>query len=187
MKDTVDSFTEITAAGKGDLVYALGPADLVDKIRAILEKERGRRVDLVLCMDTTNSMRDDIDAVRNQLIPMLKNIIAGFGGFRVGLVLYKDYFEEYLNRVIPFTSDFDGFLTTLNAIRVGGGRDSPEAVYEALHEAAVKFPWEAESRLIILIGDAPPHPRQRGRISKTMVDQAVAERGLKVNAIILPQ
>jgi Mg-chelatase subunit ChlD len=132
-------------------------------------------------------MKDDIDAVRKALIPMLEGIIRQFSSFRIGMVLYKDYHDEYLTRTIPFTSDFSVFQRNLNNIRVGGGRDIPEAVYEALHEGAVKFPWAAESRLIVLIGDAPPHPRQRGKVSKDMVSQAVEEKGLKVNAIILPQ
>jgi hypothetical protein len=40
---------------------------------------------------------------------------------------------------------------------------------------------------MILIGDAPPHPRQRGKISKEMTDREVAGRDIRVNAIILPQ
>jgi hypothetical protein len=187
MKDTVESFKEIADQGHGDLVYAAGPAGLVDKIKNIMEKEKGKAVDIVLCLDTTDSMADDIDSVRQLLIPMLQDIISGFSGFRIGMVLYKDYFEEYLTRIVPFTRDFNGFQQNLNAIRVLGGRDIPEAVYEALYEAAVRFTWEAESKLVILIGDAPPHPRQRGKISKEMVDLAVTERGLTVHAIILPQ
>ncbi|MDR3336376.1 MAG: VWA domain-containing protein [Treponema sp.] len=187
MKDTVDAFTEITRSGGGDLIYATGSDDLVDKIQAVLEKEKGKEVDLVLCLDTTNSMKDDIDAIRQKLIPMLEKIIAEFSDFRIGLVLYKDYNDDYLTRVIPFTRNFDSVRKQLNNIRVRGGRDIPEAVYEALHDAAVKFPWEAENRLIILIGDAPPHPRPRGKITKEIVDKAVAERNIQVNAIILPQ
>jgi Mg-chelatase subunit ChlD len=103
------------------------------------------------------------------------------------MVLYKDYFDEYLNQVVPFTGDFGRFQQILNSIRVSGGRDIPEAVYEALYEAAVKFPWEAESKLVILIGDAPPHPRPRGEITKELVDEAVKEQGVKIHAIILPQ
>jgi hypothetical protein len=102
------------------------------------------------------------------------------------MVLYKDYYDEYLNRVIAFTGDFDVFQRNLNAIVVRGGGDIPEAVYEALYEGAVKFRWEAESRLIILIGDAPPHLRQRGRISKAMVDDEMGKKDIKVHAIILP-
>jgi hypothetical protein len=187
MRDTAEAFREISAAGGGNLIYSTGADDLVDKIGLILEKERGKTLDLALCLDTTGSMKDDIDAIRQQLIPLLERMISGFPDFRIGMVLYKDYYEEYLTRLVPFTSDFEVFRRTLNGIRVGGGRDIPEAVYEALYEAAGQFPWAAESRLIILIGDAPPHPRQRGRVSKEMVDQAVAERNIRVNAIILPQ
>jgi hypothetical protein len=187
MDDTVDAFTEITRAAGGDLVYSTGPEDLVDRIRGFLNKERNKAVDIVLCLDTTSSMKDDIDEVRRALIPMLNETIAEFSAFRIGMVLYKDYYDEYLNRVIPFTSDFSRFQRTLNSIRVGGGRDIPEAVYEALYEGAVQFPWQAESRIMILVGDAPPHPRQRGKITKEMTDREVAERGIKVNAIILPQ
>jgi Mg-chelatase subunit ChlD len=187
MRDTVEAFTEIAAAGQGNLVYATGPEDLVNRIREVLARERGKTLDIVLCFDTTDSMKDDIDAVRQRLIPMLREIIADFREFRIGMVLYKDYLEEYVNRIIPFTQDFGAFQRTLNAIRVGGGREIPEAVYEALYEAATRFPWNAESKLIILIGDAPPHLRQRGTVSKRMVDEAVEELGLKVHAIILPQ
>jgi hypothetical protein len=185
MKDTVEAFTEIAASGK--LAWSTGPGDLVDKIKSILDDASGDTLDLVLCLDTTSSMKDDIDSVRLMLIPMLREIIGEYSRFRIGMVLYKDYFDEYLNRIIPFTGDFGSFQRDLNAITVSGGRDIPEAVYEALYEAAIKFPWEADERLIILIGDAPPHHRQRGSISKDMVDRAVEERGPKVNAIILPQ
>jgi Mg-chelatase subunit ChlD len=187
MKDTVEAFAEIAGSGGGDLVYSSGADDLVDRIREELEKERGKGVDLVLCLDTTGSMRNDIDAVRKKLIPMLQEIISGFASFRIGMVLYKDYNEEYLAKVVPFTSDFNVFQRNLNAIAVRGGRDIPEAVYEALYEGAEKFPWEAESKIMILIGDAPPHPRPRGKITRDMVDKAVAEKELKVHAIILPQ
>jgi hypothetical protein len=186
LKAAEDAFKEIAESGKGDLIYSNGPGDLVEKIRIILEGEKGKDVDIVLCLDTTNSMKNDIDAVRSMLIPMLAEIRAGFSGFRIGMVLYKDYYDEYLNKVIPFTRDFEAFQKNLLSIQVRGGGDIPEAVYEALHAGASKFAWEAESRIMILIGDAPPHPRQRGRISKTMVDEEVEKKGVKVHAIILP-
>ena len=198
-EDAVNAFNEIANRGKGDFIYAsdsknltdstnpIGPADLVEKINDILKKETGNSVDIVLCFDTTASMKPHIDEVRKKLIPMMKETIAGFKGFRIGMVLYKDYYDEYLNKVIPFTSDFNVFQRNLNAIQVRGGGDIPEAVYEALYEGADKFPWAAESRLLVLIGDAPPHPRQRGKISSEMVYQRAAEKGVTINAIILPE
>jgi hypothetical protein len=186
MQDTINSYTDLVS-GRGDLIYSTGPDDLVDKIGEILAKERGHDVDLVICLDTTGSMKDDIDSIREQLIPILEDAITSFQGFRIGMVLYKDYNDSYLTQMIPFTENFEQFQKTLNNIKVGGGRDIPEAVHEALYDGATKFPWQAESRVMVLIGDAPPHPRPLGAVTKEMVDQAIAERDLTVNAIILPQ
>lgn len=187
MKDTVDAFTEIATAGRGEVVFSTGADDVVPKIRKILDEAAGKTVDLVLALDTTSSMKDDIDSVRRMLIPMLKEIISGFDSFRIGMVLYKDYFDEYITRTLRFTEDFSVFQRNLNSIRVSGGRDIPEAVHEALYAAATEFPWAAEERIVILIGDAPPHPRQRGSISKRMVEEAAKEKNLRLNVIILPQ
>jgi hypothetical protein len=187
MKDTVNTFTSIAEAGNGKLVWSRGPTDLVETIGGILDRERGNAVDLVICLDTTGSMRDDIAVLRQQLPTLLRDYLPDFASFRVGLVLYKDYYDVYITRVAAFTDDIGHFEQSLRAINVGGGKDIPEAVYEALYDGATKFPWASDSRIIILIGDAPPHPRQRGKISKDMVDKAIAERNITVNAIILPQ
>ena len=187
MRETLDAFTEIARAGSGQLIYSGGPDDLVNLIRGALERERGKTIDIVICLDTTNSMRKYIDAIRERLIPMLEGMLGGFPSFKIGMVLFKDYYDSYLTRVIPFTADFAQFQRDLNAIRVNGGGDIPEAVYEALHDGATKFIWEAESRIMILIGDAPPHPRPRGRITGNMANNAASERNIKVHAILLPQ
>jgi Mg-chelatase subunit ChlD len=184
LPETVKAFAEI---GGENTVFSRGPADLVDNIRTVLEKERGREVDIVICLDTTGSMKPHFNAVRDELIPMLDEIISGFASFRIGMVLYKDYYEEYLTRVIPFTSDFNTFQRSLNTVRINGGGDIPEAVFEALYDGATKFPWASESKIMILIGDAPPHPRPRGKITKQMVDSETEQRGIAVYPIIIPQ
>ncbi|MDR2517065.1 MAG: VWA domain-containing protein [Spirochaetaceae bacterium] len=186
-EDTREAFTEITRSGGGNLVYSAGPDDLLDRLRALLEHEAGNSLDLVICLDTTSSMGDDIEAIRTGLTALLEELLPAFPEFRIGMVLYKDYNDEYLTRVIPFTGDFAAFRRSLDGIRARGGRDIPEAVYEALYDGAVKFPWEARSRLMILIGDAPPHPRPRGRITKEMAHEEAAARNVRVSAIILPE
>jgi hypothetical protein len=183
IKETAAAFTAI--AGPRTL-YSRGPADLAEQITGIL-KGQGENLDVVICLDTTGSMRKHIEAVRSQLINMLRDIVSLSPSFRIGMVLYKDYHEEYITKIIPFTSDFDVFQQNLNAIKVGGGGDIPEAVYEAIHAGATGFPWTAESRIMILIGDAPPHPIPRGKISKQTTDQELANREINIHAIILPQ
>jgi len=186
LQETLEAFREIARAGSGELIMSRGPDDVVDLIRAVLEMERGKTLDLVICFDTTNSMRKYIDATREKLIPMLQEMLGGFPSFRIGMVLFKDYHEAYLTRVVPFTEDFTRFQRELNNIRVQGGGDIPEAVYEALHDGATKFNWEAQARIMLLIGDAPPHPSPRGRITREMADNAASERNIKVHAMILP-
>jgi hypothetical protein len=187
MPEAERAFNEIAREGRGDFLYAENPAALIEKIGDILKKEVGKAVDIVLCIDTTGSMRPYMDEIRAKLVPMMREITAEFTDWRIGMVRFKDYFEEYLTRVIPFTRNFNLFQQNLNAIRARGGGDIPEAVYEALYDAADQFPWEAESKLIILIGDAPPHPVPRGRITRDMVFQMAAEKDLKISAIILSQ
>jgi len=186
MPETLTAFREIARTGSGELVLVQNPEEIVEQVRLLLEKESGKTLDLVICIDTTSSMRKYIDQVRIQLIPMLEEMLANFPSFRIGMVQFKDYFDIYLTRVVPFTTNFSLFQRNLNAIRVQGGGDIPEAVYEALHDGATRFTWEADARVMILIGDAPPHPRPRGRITKDMVDKAVDERNIKVHAMILP-
>jgi Mg-chelatase subunit ChlD len=184
LPETIRAFTEIAG---GNTVFSRGPADLVSRIKTVMEKERGKNVDIVICLDTTGSMSPHIDSVRQQLIPMLNETVSRFASFRIGMVLYKDYNEEYLTRVIPFTDDFAVFQHNLNAVMVSGGGDNPEAVYEALYAGATGFPWAAESKIMILIGDAPPHPSPRGNITKEMVDEEAARLRIKVHAIIIPE
>jgi len=188
MTEAERSFVEIAREGNGDFIYAADPYDLIDKIESILEKEAGKEVDIVLCMDSTGSMGRHIDSVRRMLIPMLRGMIAGFTDFRIGMVVYRDYPPDaYITRVTPFTKDFNAFQRNLNAIAAWGGGDKPEAVYEALYEGASAFPWEAESRLLILVGDAPPHPEPKGSVTAEMVFEKAAENGIKLSAILLPQ
>jgi hypothetical protein len=75
----------------------------------------------------------------------------------------------------------------IDSVSVAGGRDLPEAVYEALYGAEISYQWTAPERLIILVGDAPPHPRPRGKVTSDMVFAAAKEKGIKITTIILPQ
>jgi hypothetical protein len=187
MKDTVDSYQEIADLGGGALYRSAAPENIVKIISDILDSKRGISLDLVFCIDTTASMKNDIEAVKKDMLLVLNAQKNRFHGFRAGMVLYRDYFDEYVTNIIPFTDDMKIFQRNLNRIRAAGGRDIPEAIHEALYEAATKFPWQAGERLIILIGDAPPHPRPRGKITKEMAYNAVLGKNIKMDLIVLPQ
>ncbi|MBN2738202.1 MAG: VWA domain-containing protein [Spirochaetales bacterium] len=181
------SFKEIAEKGKGELKYALGPDNLIDKIEEILMKQSGDSLDFVLVLDTTKSMEDEMPIIKRDLIPTVRKITAGFSKVRLGLVIYRDYLDEYLNKSFPFTNNLQELDMKIRMLSVHGGRDNPEAVYEALHEAETAFDWQAQARLIILIGDAPPHPKARGKITSEMVYDEAEKRGIEIHSILLPQ
>ncbi len=187
MGEAVEAFKEIAEEGAGETVFGAADGDIIENIRGIIKKADGKSLDLVLCLDTTKSMEDNIPYLKASLIPMLEDERKGFTNLRFGMVLYKDYFENYLTKVIPFQSDLSSARAFLNNIHVFGGRDIPEAVYEALYEAVRAFPWSADSRKVILIGDAPPHPRPRGPVTREMVYSDAEAAGVEISTIILPQ
>ncbi len=186
MPETLRSFEAIAESAKGSVSYSLGEADIVPVLGRILDGVKGKELDLVICLDTTDSMADDIDAVKTSLPAMVKEKTVRFDSFRLGLVLYKDYFEDYVVKRIDFTRDVAAFTQAVTRVRVAGGRDIPEAVYEALYEALVGYDWSAKERMIVLIGDAPAHPLPRGKVDKSMVEKKASDLGISIDVIILP-
>lgn len=187
MEDTVEVYKEIAREGEGHAVFSTGEENLLDSIRDLLRNTEGRTLDLVLALDTTESMTNDMPALRSSLVTLLEEETTGYRRFRFGLVFYKDYLEEFLVKVVPFQPGLGGIQASLDRVKTYGGRDIPEAVYEALYTAIHEFPWQAEVRKVILVGDAPPHPRPRGTITSEMVYRDAEALGIELNTIILPQ
>ena len=186
MPDTVRTYEDIARASDGEVRYSDGEEDLVNQIADIIANVGGGDIDLVLALDSTQSMENDVPALRRSLVPLLQQNLEGFERYRIGIVYYKDYMEDYLTRTVDFQNDLAIVQQAIDGLRVAGGRDIPEAVHEALYSAVMNFPWAAENRLVILVGDAPPHARPRGRVTEEMVYTAARERDIRLNTIILP-
>jgi len=187
MEAAVESFSGIAEEGGGEALRSAGGEDLIKKIDQVLSQAEGRSLDLVLALDTTRSMKNDMPHLRKQIVPLISKHSSRFSHYRLGLLFYRDYFEEYLVKPFPFVTSLEDIQKSIDRVRVAGGRDIPEAVFEALYNSIHYYNWQAESRLIILIGDAPPHPRPRGKITPEMVYKAAEAAGITINTIILPQ
>lgn len=165
---------------------ALDGDEAVEKIGEIIQLAEGKTIDIVLVIDTTISMKNDVNFIKKKLIPLVKEKIADFEEFRIGIVLYRDYKEAYLTKEIPFETNLDIVQARLNRITVSGGRDLPEAVYEGIYSGIINFEWNADSRLIIQIGDALPHETPKGVITKEMVFEEADNLGISIYPILLP-
>lgn len=179
------------------LTYSKGPETIVNDIMAALNNINPKNmVDVVFAIDATGSMKDDIEQLRKEWIPQLIAALKDFKDIRFGLLLYRDYGDNFKYKNLPvkffdFTEDVGIFNKNLNGFRINGkeGGDIPEAVYEALYASLEFYTWRQDAqKKIILIGDAEPHPTPRGtkKYTKELVQKLAAEKQIKIDAIITP-
>jgi hypothetical protein len=164
------------------------PADgkTSSRIAALIPRS-GRSLDLVICLDTTQSMEPYIEEVKKNLSPLVRERTAGFKSFRIGVVLYRDYWpDEYITKKMPFTSDISAFDKYIRGVTVFGGMDIPEAVYEAVYAAATEFDWKADARQVIVVGDAPPHLEPKGKVGFADAAAAAELLNIDIEALIEP-
>lgn len=178
-------FEEVARETDGEFATEVNGDGAVDRIGKILDKYKGKEVDLALVVDTTVSMKDDVEFIRKRLIPLVEEKIEGFKSVRIGLVLYRDYKESYLTRSYPLEEHFGETQRILDSIKVAGGRDIPEAVFEGLWEAQTAYDWQGEEKIIVQIGDAPPHDEPRGEVTREMVYEYAREEGISIYPILL--
>lgn len=159
---TIDAFKDIANETGGKNLVSESPEDLpariIQAIKEATEDYDGDDLDLVFAIDSTGSMKDDIDYVKQELKSILKTITDKFQFGNLGMVLYKDRGDDFITKGYPFTQDLARVKLQIDSIQPKGGGDKPEAIIEALLHSINEFEWTAGKRVIILMGDAPPHP-----------------------------
>jgi hypothetical protein len=116
-------------------------------------------IDLVFCVDLTSSMQGFIMSAKRSIRAVLEALAAKLeGGLRVAIVGYRDHCDgDKLLEIYPLDADIARASMSIHMLEVSGGGDAPEAVYSGL-EACLGLAWAPGSyRVVILVGDAPPH------------------------------
>lgn len=144
-------------------------------------------LDMVIAIDTTKSMVQNLKIIQSLLVAPLRDGTANYRNFQIGLVFYRDYLEDYLTRVVPFTRDWDQLQKDLDRQTAEGGGDAPEAVVEAMWAGLNSFRWTASRRVLLVVGDAPQHPIPRGDVTETQVRDLAHSLGVQVEMLMLPQ
>ncbi|HEY9679603.1 MAG TPA: vWA domain-containing protein [Drouetiella sp.] len=156
---------------------------------AAIAKEAGERphMDLAFCIDTTGSMQNEIDMVKNKTKELVAKLSTGKPApiVRVGLVAYRDRGDEYVTKVFQFSDNIDQVVKDISDLKAAGGGDGPESVNEGLHVALNSLAWSKDShtaKLLFLIGDAGPHFYPNDYKWEDESKSAIS-RGIQINTI----
>ncbi len=143
-------------------------------------------VDIVVAVDATGSMGDEIDFLKIELEDVIRNTFARYPDLdlHIGSVFYRDKTDEYIVRHIDFQTDLLKVLNFIKLQRAAGGGDVPEAIDIALQTALDSLHWggTARSRILFLVSDAPPHDEAKERMF-TLIQKAAA-KGVRIVPVV---
>ena len=145
------------------------------------------RIDVAFALDTTGSMGDEIDVVKEKIVEIARKISAGQPApdVRFGIVAFRDRGDLYVTRTFPFSREIADVEKTLRTLDAAGGGDEPEAVAEGLYAAVHELQWDFANdtaRMIFLIGDAGPHEYPDGKNWRKVASEA-AEKGITISVL----
>lgn len=184
---TSDSALDIVASFGGETVSALvdGPGDVTELTLGSTAK-RSDALDVMLVVDTTGSMTDELDYLQSELRDVLQNVEADHPAveLRTSVNFYRDEDDDYVVRPYPFTSTLTKAERWLMSQSTDGGGDTPEAVDRALIDAVNEHEWSADARarLLFVVLDAPPH--DDGAIRFRQAIETAASKGIRVIPIV---
>ncbi len=137
-------------------------------------------LDVTLVVDSTGSMLPVVRFVQRDVTKLLRAFYLISYEPRLGVVFYRDHGDAYVVKPFPLTSNAVALTRAIQGIDAKGGADVPEAVYEALATALARQKWSSSHyarRIVVVVGDAPPHKETMGEIEKMVT--AAAEKNFR--------
>jgi VWFA-related protein len=157
------------------------------EIKDFAGAEQPRPVDIVFVFDTTGSMEEQIEGVKDISIAFANKLREHNRDFRLGLVAFGDEIRTVRNADNTLTADAGEFKGWISELWADGGDDDPEISLDALQRAAQMTYRAGTQKVLILITDAPPHERGDGTpfsrvVSSELVGQ-LRDQGFTVYAV----
>lgn len=163
------------ARGGGPMVIGPGPGSLLpgpateligtglgegsDQFARYVEDLREAGLDVVFVVDATGSMGWAIDEVKTRIADVVDWVRDLVPIARFGIVAYRDAGDpEFEVSAQPLTYSVVKLTRFLSGLSAAGGGDLGEGVLAGLRTGVLEAGWRpAGKRLMILVGDAPPH------------------------------
>ncbi len=145
------------------------------------------QLDVLFLLDSTGSMGDEIDQLKNNILSISAQIAAlpSRPDTRYGLVTYRDRGDQYVTRIQDFTPNVQEFQAFLQSVQAAAGGDNPESLNEGLHRAVSDVHWRVDNTvsLMFLVADAPPHLDYPQDYDYAQEVQNAAAMGIKIEPI----
>jgi outer membrane protein OmpA-like peptidoglycan-associated protein len=121
-------------------------------------------IDFVFCVDQTGSMRDKIEAIKQNIDDFTTRLAAKGIDYRLGLIT----FDDNVAGRFWLTDDLSQFKNWIGTIVASGGGDEPENALEALRASTGMNFRSSANRCVVLITDAPYHEYSSQGFGRTM-------------------
>jgi hypothetical protein len=130
---------------------------MTDKLN--IKDKIGDATEVGICFDTTGSMQPCIAQVRSEVEKVCEQMFEDIEGLKVGLIAHGDYCDgDNVITVLPLTDDQEQIFKFIREAPDTGGGDAPECYELALHVAQTLGWGDAPGKILIMFGDAEPHP-----------------------------
>jgi hypothetical protein len=147
----------------------------VQEVSVPTTSSNDKKFDICFAFDTTGSMSGCISQVKQNIQTIVKDLFKNIPNVRISLVAFEDYNFSYIWKAIDFTNDEGAlihFMTHLHEAHCIRGADigftnridgeGMEECYEYVLHKVPSLNWSSESmRSLIIIGDAPPHSKEK--------------------------
>ena len=157
-EDSLASLRAKAVTKTKELTKAMKTKDINKVIKAVCEAEA---VDLAFLIDSTGSMSPHINAVKENIKAIVKQIRRTNSNLklRLAIVAYRDLCDSNRFEVMDFNSSIEAFDSFLGRIIADGGGDGPEDIAGGLQKAN-GLSWNNPTCLAFLIADYPCHGQE---------------------------
>jgi hypothetical protein len=150
--------------------------------------QNAKSLDLMLMIDTTGSMGDELEYLKVEIRDMINRIRAEQDiSIRLSVNFYRDEGDDYIVKYYDFRDDIDDCVKILGEQSANGGGDYPEAVHTALGNV-LQHSWRDDSvKLCFFVLDAPPHEESEIQgINAGMLKDvtAIAAKGVRIIPVV---
>jgi len=139
-------------------------------------------MDIVLCIDATESMTPCIDQLKENLKTFIDSFDVSAGSqqiipnWRARVIYFRDLnVDDEALKEFPFVNTVEDLKQQINSIEAKGGGDQPESILDALYIAITKSDWREKAlHAVIAFTDAPPHNELHPSILEPGQDTSIA-------------